>query len=229
VKGKAQKYWQWKTQSKRRVKKGTYLFLFTFFFLVQLPILPAVLDVSMNKTQELVYVYVFLTVLPEEQVSGIQVECIYDNNNWEVMSVYPNESLSASEKELQFANTYSNLRIIAVGFNNYPILSGRLFTIQFRPITTETNVLDFKIVQVKLSSPQALSVSGTINDNNETETTSPEDTTADSNYADTTTNTATTYTIDSTDSSSTTLSDTNEVDTENNLPQSLFSHPLLVR
>ncbi len=214
MKEKAQKYWQRKIRSRGKADIYSFLFTVVLFLLMQVSIFSAVLDVNMDKAQDSAYVNMFLTVFPGEEVSGVQVECIYDANTWEMMSVYPDDLLSAVGKELQFANAPGNLRILIIGFNNYPIPSGRLLTIQFHPIATEANVLGFKIVQVKFSSPQALPVSGTVSNNDEAETSSTENTTTDTTIADT---------IDSSDSSSSpALSDVGDTTIVKNLSSEVY-------
>lgn len=131
------------------------------------------LDTKLEKIGQTVVVHVFLTVLPEEEVSGIQLDYGYDTQNWEFVSAFPGETLLISNKQFQIASLYGILRIVIIGFNNYPIPGGELFTLQFNALSEGANQLGFNILQAKLSSPLAKPVSGTINNMNNSEGTEP--------------------------------------------------------
>ncbi len=149
-------------------KKRTKIFLpLMVCLLLQKLSFSAILETRLEEIEQTVYVHILMSVLPEEEVSGIQLECAYNIQNWEFVSAFSGETLYASEKQLQIAPVYGSLRILIIGLNNYPIPSGELFTLQFNTFSESVDKPGFRILNVKLSSPQALPVTGIINNKEE--------------------------------------------------------------
>lgn len=153
-----------------RKREISIIFLSAVFLLTQKPSFSAILETNWEQVEKTVYVHVFMTVLPEEEVSAIQMEYAYDLQNCTFVSAFPGETLYISGKQMQVSPMYGLLRIIVIGFNNYPIASGELFTLQFNTLSEKINTSDFRILNAKLSSPHALAVNGTINNNEEEQT-----------------------------------------------------------
>lgn len=152
-----------------RKRRANIILLLVVCLLLQKLSFSATLESRLEGRERTVYAHIFMSVLPEEEVSGIQLECVYNMQSWELISAFPGEILYASEKQLQIAPGYGALRILIVGFNNYPIVSGELFTLQFNTLTDGVDKLGFRILSVKLSSPFALPVNGTIGNKEEEE------------------------------------------------------------
>jgi len=168
------------------------LFLFVLYLLIPFRSFPALLETTLERSGNIVYTHISLFVLPEEEISGIQLEFGYDIQNWEFDSAYPGETLYASGKQLQVAPVYGTLRIVIIGFNNYPITSGTLLSLQFNALSEGIDGAGFRILQAKLSSPQALPVNGTIKGNEKLEPTVNNDTEKDTNFVETNTSTTAT-------------------------------------
>ncbi len=145
------------------MKKIEISLIFTILFFMQIPSYSAMLETYIERTDETVYAHILLTVSPQEEVSGIQMEYGYNPQNCEFVTAFPAENLFLSGKQLQIAPAFGTLRAIIVGFNNYPIASGELFTLQFNALSEKIDSAGFVILNAKLSSPQALPVNSTIN------------------------------------------------------------------
>ncbi|MGC9052470.1 MAG: cohesin domain-containing protein, partial [Candidatus Hydrogenedens sp.] len=203
-----------KYTSSIKMRQKSFFLPFAVCLLLHISSFPAMLDTSLEQRETMVVVHVFLSVLPEEEVSGIQLECGYDAQNWEFVSAFPGDTLWASSKQLQVAKMYGLLRVLIIGLNNHPIPSGELFTVQFNALSEGTNGPGFNILQVKLSSPQAQPVSATVNssqgsetstDNNPAEEIPPSDT----NNSTTSTGTEMNHQIDNQSDVNTNITDMN--------------------
>ena len=171
-----------KYESSIQTRKRFFFFLTAVCLLTPISSFSAMIDMRLEQIDKTVFAHVFLTILPEEEVSGIQLDYGYDTQNWEFVSAFPGETLVISNKQLQIAPVYSLLRVLIIGFNNYPIPNGELFVLQFNALSEGVNPSGFNVLQVKLSSPQAKPVSSTINNINNSEGTEPSaDNNADNN------------------------------------------------
>lgn len=153
----------------RRGNNSLFVCVFVVIFAIQTWIFPAVLETTSLTSDNLCQVKINLSTLPDESISGVQLECIYDNTNWKLENIIAEESIANSGKVLQYSDIYGQLRIIIIGFNNTLIPSGTLCEMIFTPVTEQIPFQGFYITQIVFTSPNGTSVPGNVKNNTVTE------------------------------------------------------------